>query len=591
MHYLFSFFIGLFLGGTVVANRAAVCTKAVNLGVTFYTAKELEPILACAEVPFYNNPNDTDTIISNGKTCVINNSMNKALSALSLYNGFNDCTDLMALIDKLTKPFINQCKPVINKALNVLNKCKTNNQKTGTAKQNACMNQVYTNCMAMVTKQFVNKVCTAMSKKMSAKEWNCGKQYAPKVVNVQMYECYNIVNRGKKEEVLLLLLATLINSASNIGSNYPPASYIGYCPSEMRTDVGSIPLMCLLSTLTSSVLGYLPTEDLTNAIIPGGGFPPGETIIPTDGEEEGSPDEDTDSDGNESIYRKKVSTFRRRNINAPFGGRVPFSRMAYKAGYGSNRIGFSRNAGTPQQLGGYYGERNPYGTVNIGGSSFPPHVVPDEYNMRPSAPFSGLIGGSRSGYYGSTVGMRRGGASAMSSRKPKMPSTEYPPDYASNDLMNSFNGGGGNSPIPSLRELATYASRYGPAYLRERFGAHESGMERMPYGGPQVPPRGGGIPIDFNMNIASNHWNGAKGIGSPIGIMSRDVDSYQHDDATKANSGKKTGRSTTTGSPETSSTTSSKPKKARKPAKKASSSTTTTTTTSKPEKKTNKKSA
>lgn len=65
------------------ANRAKVCQKAVNLGVTFYTASELEPvsltrsrwiifnthfqILACAEVPFYNNPNDTETIISSSR--------------------------------------------------------------------------------------------------------------------------------------------------------------------------------------------------------------------------------------------------------------------------------------------------------------------------------------------------------------------------------------------------------------------------------------------------------------------------------------------------------------------------------------------
>uniref|UniRef100_A0A8R1DT23 DUF19 domain-containing protein n=1 Tax=Caenorhabditis japonica TaxID=281687 RepID=A0A8R1DT23_CAEJA len=174
------------------ANRAQACQKAVNLGVTFYTAKELEPILACAEKPFYDNPNDTDTIISKGKNCVINNSMSKAITALSLYNGFNSCTDLMALVDKLTNPFIIQCKPVINKALKVLNNCKASNTKTGTEKQNACMNKVYGQCISMVTKEFVNKVCTAMSKKMTAKEWNCAKQYAPKVVNVQPYACYNI---------------------------------------------------------------------------------------------------------------------------------------------------------------------------------------------------------------------------------------------------------------------------------------------------------------------------------------------------------------------------------------------------------------
>ncbi|EGT56952.1 hypothetical protein CAEBREN_06819 [Caenorhabditis brenneri] len=151
------------------ANRAKVCQKAVNLGVTFYTAKELEPILQCIEPTLYNTPEDTDTLIS-----------------------INGCTDLMALIDKLTKPFMNQCKQVINKGLKVLNNCKANNKKTGVAKQNACINKVYGQCMAMVTKAFINKVCTALSKKMTAKEWNCCKQYAPKVVNVTPYKCYQI---------------------------------------------------------------------------------------------------------------------------------------------------------------------------------------------------------------------------------------------------------------------------------------------------------------------------------------------------------------------------------------------------------------
>ncbi|CAI2354288.1 unnamed protein product [Caenorhabditis sp. 36 PRJEB53466] len=174
-------------------NREKACDKAVNLGVTFYTSSELVPILSCAETAWYNNPNDTATIISNGKTCVINNSMSKALSALSLYNGFNGCTDLMTLLDKMTNPFLNQCKQVINKATKVLNSCKTTNTKTGTAKQNACMNQVYGQCIAMVTKAFVNKVCTALAGKMSATQWNCCKTYAPKVVNVKLYDCYNIV--------------------------------------------------------------------------------------------------------------------------------------------------------------------------------------------------------------------------------------------------------------------------------------------------------------------------------------------------------------------------------------------------------------
>ncbi|CAL2044190.1 unnamed protein product [Caenorhabditis brenneri] len=184
--------IGIQTAYGATATRAKVCEKAVNLGVTFYTAKELDPIIACIEPTLYATPEDTAALIDKGKSCVINNSMSKALPALSLYNGFNSCTDIMALLDKLTQPFLNACKVPINKCLKVLNNCKTNNKKTGTAKQTACLQNVYGEGIAIVTKAFVNKVCTALANKMNAKEWGCCKQYAVKVVNVAGYACYNI---------------------------------------------------------------------------------------------------------------------------------------------------------------------------------------------------------------------------------------------------------------------------------------------------------------------------------------------------------------------------------------------------------------
>ncbi|CAB3397658.1 unnamed protein product [Caenorhabditis bovis] len=284
----------------------------------------------------------------------------------------------------------------------------------------------------------------------------------------------------------------------------------------MRAEMGSVPLMCIFSMLTNSVLTYLPNEDLTNSlpnsILPGGGFPT-ESIpfIPSGEEEETGSQEDEDAD---SVYRKKATKFRRRNINGPFGGRIPFSRMAYKTGYGSNRFGGSRMGG-----GGFFErERNPYGTVTIGGNgAYGPY--PDEvYNMRPSPPYSGLIGGSRNGYYGSSIGVRR---QTLSNRKP---SPDFLPDFPANDLVGSFNNN--NQALPSLRELATYASRYGPAYLRERFGSSDE-RPNHPFPGSQVAfPRGGGGHTDFGLNIATNNWNG---IGGKLGYISRDPDSYQHD--------------------------------------------------------------
>lgn len=97
----------------------------------------------------------------------------------------------MALLDKLLTPVMNQYKQPINKCLKVLN--KKNNKKTGVAKQNACMDKVWGQALAIITKQFVNKVCTAVAKKMNAKEWNCCKTYVVKVVNVTPYKRFNIV--------------------------------------------------------------------------------------------------------------------------------------------------------------------------------------------------------------------------------------------------------------------------------------------------------------------------------------------------------------------------------------------------------------
>ncbi|CAI5452794.1 unnamed protein product [Caenorhabditis angaria] len=175
-----------------VPNRATVCTKAKNFGVTFYTPAEMQPILSCIEPQLYLNATDTETVISTGKSCVINNSASKAITALSLYSSFNSCTDLMALLDKLTEPFLTIAAVPINQSIKALENCKKTNTKTGTAKQNACINKMYGKGLAIVTKSLVNQYCTKLSKKMTATEWNCCKTYAVKVVNVKLYKCYNI---------------------------------------------------------------------------------------------------------------------------------------------------------------------------------------------------------------------------------------------------------------------------------------------------------------------------------------------------------------------------------------------------------------
>ncbi|PIC26099.1 hypothetical protein B9Z55_018778 [Caenorhabditis nigoni] len=89
-------FVSLFIFGLVglshatTTNRDAtmvmICDK---LGLTFYTPAELTVIAKCIEPQFYKTPNNNTAILSVGKNCILSNSGNKALQAMSLYTNGN----------------------------------------------------------------------------------------------------------------------------------------------------------------------------------------------------------------------------------------------------------------------------------------------------------------------------------------------------------------------------------------------------------------------------------------------------------------------------------------------------------------------
>ncbi|CAO4382737.1 unnamed protein product [Caenorhabditis nigoni] len=170
-------------------NRAAMATKCVNtLGITFYTAAQLNTIFACADPQVYATPTNTTAMISVAKDCIINNSGSKAIAALSLYANINSCLspdDILTLATEWATPLTKLTKTLTNKCLKKIKTCKA----AGTA-QEACLQKLYTLAKAAITKAYVDKICKKFVKQnMSKAQYACGVKYAPQVMNITGYKC------------------------------------------------------------------------------------------------------------------------------------------------------------------------------------------------------------------------------------------------------------------------------------------------------------------------------------------------------------------------------------------------------------------
>uniref|UniRef100_A0A8R1DG95 DUF19 domain-containing protein n=2 Tax=Caenorhabditis japonica TaxID=281687 RepID=A0A8R1DG95_CAEJA len=170
---------------------------AGKLGVTFYTSAEMQTIAKCAEPQVYKTPNNNTAITSAAKNCILNNSGNKAVQALSLYNNANSCLDPEALDDvatKLTPPLAKLAQPLVKKIKNALSDCKANNQKTGDAKQEACIQKCYGVAKAAITLDYVDGICKKLvNQNVTKQEWGCAQKYLPSVVTTSKYNCSKIV--------------------------------------------------------------------------------------------------------------------------------------------------------------------------------------------------------------------------------------------------------------------------------------------------------------------------------------------------------------------------------------------------------------
>ncbi|EGT49091.1 hypothetical protein CAEBREN_24400 [Caenorhabditis brenneri] len=189
IHVAIATLILLIQNALCVDNRAAMATKCVNtLGITFYTAAQLQTIFSCADPQLYATPTNTTAMISVAKDCIINNSGSKALAALSLYTNINSCLspdDILTLAEEWATPLTKLTKTLTNKCIKKIKTCKA----AGTG-QEACLQKFYALAKAGITKAYVNKICTKFVKQnLSKAQYACGVKYAPQIMDITGYKC------------------------------------------------------------------------------------------------------------------------------------------------------------------------------------------------------------------------------------------------------------------------------------------------------------------------------------------------------------------------------------------------------------------
>ncbi|EFP05475.1 hypothetical protein CRE_27460 [Caenorhabditis remanei] len=179
-------------------NRDSVMDMVITkLGLTFYTQAQLTVIAKCCEPQFYATPNNNTAILLVAKNCVLQNSGNKAVQALALYNNANNCLNpetLDSVVQELVPPVVALTDPLVKQVKKTLSDCKSTNTQTGDAKQEACIQKVYGVVLAALTLKYVDNVCTqVVNENVSPQEWACGLKYIPSVLTFSKYACSKIV--------------------------------------------------------------------------------------------------------------------------------------------------------------------------------------------------------------------------------------------------------------------------------------------------------------------------------------------------------------------------------------------------------------
>ncbi|KAF1751826.1 hypothetical protein GCK72_018380 [Caenorhabditis remanei] len=183
--------------GTTTNRDAMMTVVTEKLGLTFYTASELTVIAKCCEPQFYKTPNNNTAVLSTAKSCILNNSGNKAVQALSLYSNANNCLSpdsLDSVVTALVPPIQNLTATLVKKIKKTLADCKSTNTQAAAAKQETCIQKTYGIAKAAITLTYVDDTCKkVVNRNVSKGWWACGLKYIPSVLTISKYACSKIV--------------------------------------------------------------------------------------------------------------------------------------------------------------------------------------------------------------------------------------------------------------------------------------------------------------------------------------------------------------------------------------------------------------
>ncbi|CAI5453692.1 unnamed protein product [Caenorhabditis angaria] len=191
----------LFVGKKVECGaREEIAARVVGgIGVTFYTKDEILKILQCTEEKAFKKPEDQDLLWSSGRQCVLSNSGNKGVQALSMYSNLNNClkkgnSNVDQLSEKVQKRAISETQEVTDKAIKKISACKKScDAPDSAACREQCVEIFYTILKQNINKPTIEDICTKVAKDdLTQVEYKCTYQTLVQVMKIDSYQCSKI---------------------------------------------------------------------------------------------------------------------------------------------------------------------------------------------------------------------------------------------------------------------------------------------------------------------------------------------------------------------------------------------------------------
>ncbi|CAA99899.2 DUF19 domain-containing protein [Caenorhabditis elegans] len=183
-------FIVIFVQYSHGTNRDSVMEMAISkFGLIFYDQPQLTIIAICCEKQVYATPNNNTAINQEAKKCIFENSGNKALQAIALYNNINNCLSpetLDSVLEDLQPAILANLAGLLQKLRTSLINCKA----SGDAKLETCAQKVYGLILTELTFKYVDNFCIKIvTENATPIQWSCGKKYLPNILTFSKYEC------------------------------------------------------------------------------------------------------------------------------------------------------------------------------------------------------------------------------------------------------------------------------------------------------------------------------------------------------------------------------------------------------------------